>query len=128
MAEQKIRADPDFRHAQPVDEHRPDEHFRIPAGQLRREANDRRALEAGLLERLQLLRLRHQQRRRLVGPDDARRMRVEGHHDGGRAMLAGDPAHAIEDLAMTAMQAVEIAQRQHRPASSAAAADRRENG
>ena len=91
-----------------------DERFRIPARQLRREAHDRRALHAGRGDRLELLRLGHQQRRRLVGPDDARRMRIERHDDGRGAALAGDAAHAIEDLAMAAVHAVEVAEREHR--------------
>ena len=65
-------------------------------------------------DRLELLRRGHQQRRRLVGPDDARRMRIEGHHDGRGAALAGDAAHAIEDLAVAAVHAVEVAEREHR--------------
>ena len=92
----------------------PDERLRIPARQLRREPDDRRALHAGVGDGLELLRLGHQQRRRLVGPDDARRVRVEGHHDRRRAALAGDAAHAIEDLAMAAVHAVEVAEREHR--------------
>ena len=75
--------------------------------------------------RLELLRLGHQQRRRLVGPHDARRMRIEGHDDGGGAALAGDAAHAIEDLAMAAMHAVEVAERQHRLRPARRAAGRR---
>ncbi len=65
-------------------------------------------------ESFQLLRLRHQERRRLVGTDDAWRMRVEGHHHGGDAAFAGDAAEAIEDLAVAAVQPVEISERQHR--------------
>ena len=115
MAEQKVRAYPDFGDPQPVHENRPHEHFRVPARQLTGEADDGRALETGLLERIQFLRLRHQQRRRLVWPDHARRMGVEGHHHCRRAVLVADPADTVENLAVAAMQAVEIAQRQHRP-------------
>ena len=45
-------------------------------------------------------------------------MRIERHDDGCRGTLAGDAAHAIEDLAMTAVQPVEIAEGEHglRPA------------
>jgi hypothetical protein len=73
-----------------------------------------RALGSGLGDRLELLRLRHQKRRRLVGPDHARRMGIEGHDHGGRAALVGDALHAIENLAVSAMQAVEVAEREHR--------------
>ena len=114
VAEQEVRADPDFGDAQPVDEHGAHERFGLPVRQLGREAHDRGALHAGVGDRLELLRLGHQQRRRLVGPDHARRMRVEGHDDGGRAALFGDAPHAIENLAVSAVQAVEVAEREHR--------------
>ena len=58
----------------------------------------------------------HQQRRRLVGPDDARRVRIEGHHDRRRALLAGLAADALDDLLVAAVQAVEVAERDDRPA------------
>ena len=68
----------------------------------------------GPMQRLEPLRLRHQQRRRLVRPDDARRMRVEGHRHRRAAMLGGAALHALDDLEMPAVQAVEVAERQHR--------------
>jgi hypothetical protein len=113
-AEQEIRADPHLADVQPVDQHVADEGFRIPVRQLGREADDRRALHAGVGNRFELLRRRHQERRRLVRADDARRVRVEGHHHRRRSALAGDTADPLEDLAMPAMDAVEVAQRQHR--------------
>ena len=116
MAEEKIRADPHFGDMQPVDQHRPHERLGIPLRELRREPHNRDALAARLLERFELLRLRHEQRRGLVGPDDARRMRVEGHDDGGGDVFDGDPAQALEDFAMAAVQPVEVAEREHRAA------------
>ena len=113
-AEQKVRAYPDFGDVQPVHEHGADEHFRIPPREIRREADDRGAVHAGVGDRLELLLLGHQQRRRLVGPHDPRRVRVEGHDDGGRAALAGDPPHAIENLAVAAVHTVEVAEREDR--------------
>ena len=65
-------------------------------------------------ERLELLILGHQQRRRLVGPQHPRRMRLEGHRRGRAAALAGAPPDAVDDLHVPAMQPVEIPQRQHR--------------
>jgi hypothetical protein len=41
-------------------------------------------------------------------------MRVEGHDHGGGVTLAGDAAQPIEDLAVSAVEAVEIAEREHR--------------
>ena len=114
VAEEKIGADPHLRHVQPVGQHDADERLGIPARQLGREAHDRRAVHAGGGQRLELLRLRHQQRRRLVRPHDARRMRIEGHDHRGGAVLAGDAADSLEDLAVAAMDAVEIPQRKNR--------------
>ena len=68
----------------------------------------------GAAERLELLIRRHQQRRRLVGPEHARRMRIEGHRRGRAAALAGAPPHAIDDLHVAAVQPVEVAEREHR--------------
>ena len=114
MSEEEIGPHPHLGDAQPVDQHRPHERLGIPAGQVRREADDRDAIDAGALERLELLRLGHEQRRRLVGPDDARRVRVEGHHDRRGVPLIRNARKAIEDLAVAAVQAVEVAERQHR--------------
>ncbi len=114
VAEEEIGADPYLRDVQPVDQRRPDERFRIPPRQIGGEAHDGRPLEAGLRERAELLLDRHQQRRRLVGTDHPRRMRIERHHHRGRAVLIGDAPHAIEDLAMAAVQPVEVPQREHR--------------
>ena len=65
-------------------------------------------------ERLELLLRRHQQRRRLVGAEDARRMRIEGHRGGRAAALARAPPHAVDDLHVPAVQAVEVPEREHR--------------
>ena len=86
----------------------------VPLRQLVREPHHRHALHAGAVQRLEPLRLGHQQRRRLVGPDDPRRMRIEGHRHRRAAMLGGAALHALDDLEMAAVQAVEVAERQHR--------------
>jgi hypothetical protein len=41
-------------------------------------------------------------------------MRIERHDDGGGAALAGDALEPIENLAVPAVHAVEVAERQHR--------------
>ncbi len=115
VSEQEVRADPDLRDPEPVDEHGLDEGLRVPARHLEREAHDRGAMQAGVGEGVDLLRLRHQQRRRLVGADDAGRVRIEGHDHRRRAALAGDAADAVEDLAMPAVQPVEVAEGEDRP-------------
>ena len=66
-----------------------------------------------LAERVDPLLLRHQQRRRLVGADDLRRVRIEGHRHGDAAVLDGAALHALDDLEMSAVQAVEVAEREH---------------
>ena len=114
VAEQEVRADPHFRDTQPVDEHRAHERLGIPLRQLVREPHDRHARNPGPMQRLEPLRLGHQQRRRLVGPDDPRRMRVEGHRHRRAAVLGGAALDALDDLEMPAVQAVEVAERQHR--------------
>src|SRR6266487_4244295 len=119
VSEKKIRAHPHFADAKPVDENRPNESFRIPARELRCEADDRRALHAGIRYGFQLLFLRHQQRGRLVWSDDPRRMGIESHHDRRGAALAGHSLDPVENLAMPAVHAVEVAQGEDRvrPAS-----------
>ena len=66
------------------------------------------------MQRLEALRLGHQQRGRLVRPDDARGMRVEGHRHRRAAVFGGAAFHAIDDLLMSAVQAVEVAEGQDR--------------
>src|SRR3954451_4615477 len=114
VAEQKIRADPDFRDAQPLDEHGADEALRIPARQLWREADDGGALDVRGGDRFELLRLGHQERWRLVRPHDPRRMRIERHHDRRGTALGGDPAEAVENLPVAAVYPVEVPEREHR--------------
>ena len=66
------------------------------------------------MERLEPLRFGHEQLRRLVRPQDARRMRIEGHRHRRAAVLGSATPDALDDLEMAAMQAVEIAERQNR--------------
>src|SRR5204862_3818536 len=107
------RADPHLGDAQPFDQDGAHELIRIPSRQLVREANDRDGVDAAAVERLETLVLRHQQRRRLVGPHHPRWMRVEGHRHRGAAMLGGAATDALDDLEMSAMKAVEVAEGEH---------------
>ena len=50
----------------------------------------------------------------LSGRTHARRMRIEGHRGRRAAALAGAAPHAVDDLHVPAVQAVEVAERQHR--------------
>jgi hypothetical protein len=77
------------------------------------EAYDGNAVDPGPLQGLELLFLRHEQRRRLVRTDDTRRVRIEGQHERRAAALERDASDPLDDLHMTAVEAVEIAQRQH---------------
>src|SRR5439155_2069731 len=113
VAEQEVRAHPHLGHVQPLDEHRPNEHFGIPPRQRPRESHDRGAVHAGGGDRFELLCFGHQQRLRLVGTDDAWRVRIERYYGGRGAALAGYAADAMENLAMPAMDPVEIAARVH---------------
>jgi hypothetical protein len=79
----------------------------------RREANDGRSAHPRPREPLELLRLRHQQRGCLRRAHNARGVRVEGQHDRRHRALGRDAGHPLQDLHVPAMQAVEIAQRQH---------------
>ena len=114
MPEQEVRAHPDFGHVQPLDEHRAYERLRIPPRQLRRESDDRHTVHAAARERLELLLVRHQQRRRLVGPDDLRGMRIERHRHRRRSTLFGPAPHALDDFQVATMHAVEIAEGEYR--------------
>ena len=111
VAEEEIGADPHLRHAQPLDKDVANERLGIPLRELGREAHDGRALDAGLFERLEFLSLRHDERRRFVGSDDTRRVRIEGHHHRRGAPFAGDAAQPFENLAVAAVHAVEVAER-----------------
>ena len=55
----------------------------------------------------------HQQARRLVGTNHARRVGLKGHHDRRGAALDSDALEPLEDLAMAAMHAVEVAEGQN---------------
>ena len=111
VPEQEVGADPDLSDVEPLDQHGPDECLGIPQRQLAREPDDRDSLHASAPERLELLRSRHEQRWRLVGPQHARRMRIERHRGGRAGTFAGAAPHAIDDLHVPAMQTVEVAQR-----------------
>src|SRR4051812_46763810 len=41
-------------------------------------------------------------------------MRLEGHRDGGSVAFVGDPPHALDDLQVAPVHAVEVAQCEHR--------------
>ena len=114
VAEEKVRSNPHLRDPQPVHQHRPDERFRVPFRQLAREPHDCHAADARAMKRLEPLRFGHEQLRCLVRPQDARRMRIEGHRHRRAAMLGSTTPDALDDLEVTAMQAVEIAERQNR--------------
>ncbi len=114
VPEQEVGPHPHFSDPHPVHQHAADERFGIPLRHLVRKAHDRRTLDAGPRDRLEPLGGRHQERRRFVGPDDARRMRIEGHHGWGGTALVRDAADAVQDLPVAAMHAVEVAERQHR--------------
>ena len=114
VAEQEIGADPHFGDVQPFDEHRAHEALGIPGRQLVCEVDDRNALHAGTAERLELLLGRHQERRRLVRPQHARRVRIEGHRRGRSCPLAGAAPHPVDDLHVTAVQPIEVPERDHR--------------
>ena len=78
-----------------------------------RELNDCDALHARTRQRFDLLFLGHQQRRRFVGPKDARRMRLEGHRCRRAATLPRAPTHTVDDLHVPTMKPIEVSERQH---------------
>jgi hypothetical protein len=77
-------------------------------------AHDRASLDPGFSQRLEFLIQRHQEGRRLVRAHDARGMRVESQHERRPAPFGGHAPDALDDFAVTAMEAVEITKRQHR--------------
>src|SRR4029434_992483 len=114
VAKQKVGSNPNLRHPQPVHQHGPNERLRVPLRQLASESHDGHTADARAMERLEPLAFRHQQLRCLVRPQNARWMRIEGHRHRRAAMLGGATPDALADLAMAAMQTVEIAERQNR--------------
>ena len=114
VAEEKVGANPDFGHVQPLHQYRANERLRVPLRKLWREPDNRHAVHPAARQRVELLLIGHQQRGRLIGPNDLRRVRIEGHRDGRRAALFGSPTHSLDDLQMTAMHPIEIAERQSR--------------
>src|SRR5688572_27936018 len=52
VPEEEVRTHPDFRHMQPVDEHRAHEHLRLPLRELTREPHHRDGVDARAVERL----------------------------------------------------------------------------
>ena len=115
-AEQEIGANPHLGDAQPLHQHAAHEVIGLPLRHLAGEADHRRALHTGARQRIELLRLGHQQRRRLVGTEDAGRMRIERQHHAGAGAFGGAALDALDDLDVAAMQAVEVAEREHRRA------------
>ena len=67
-----------------------------------------------LRERLDPLIERHDERGRFVGPDDPGRVRIERDDERQRHALACLTNHALDDLQMAAVQAVEIPERHDR--------------
>jgi hypothetical protein len=66
------------------------------------------------MQRVETLRFRHQQWWCFVRPDDPRRVRIEGHRHWRAAVFGGAALHPIDDLLVSTVQAVEVAERQHR--------------
>ena len=73
------------------------------------EGQHQRGIEAGLRQKFQLARCGGEQLGRVGRPQDARRMRIEGHRHGTRARLLRAAHHLPEHGAVRAVHAIEVA-------------------
>jgi hypothetical protein len=94
---------------QPVDEHAGDEVLRGPGGHVAVEGQREHVVDAALLEQLGAHLDGGQRRRRVLGTQHRHRVRVEGHRDHREPALVRDLPRAGEHVAVTEVDAVEVA-------------------
>ena len=87
--------------------------LRALAGEVAREGLLDDGVEAELGEQARLHRRRRQEEQRHVRAEDGARMRLEGQHQRRHAAPVGFLARALEHRLVAAMDAVEIADRDH---------------
>src|SRR6202035_3056267 len=91
------------------------EAIRAPGAQLLGERDDHHSLGPACCEQLDAVVETAEQRRAARRIDDAARMRVEGDRDGGHGASGGRCADAPQQTLMADVDAVETADRHHRP-------------
>ncbi len=94
------------------------ETIRAPRAQLTGERDDHHALGAGTAEQLDAIDEAAEQRRATGRIDDASRMRVERDRDRGHRGADRGTADAPEESLMPDVNAVEAADRHHRPGAA----------
>ena len=112
-AEMEIEADHDRGDREALDQDLPHEILGRQTRQRRIETHDDRPVEARHGEQPQLGGLVAQPEYRLVRPEDGARMRLEGQHDGLAPERAGARQRHVDDGAVAAVDAFEIADRDH---------------
>jgi hypothetical protein len=113
LAEAEVIADDEVARAETLHQNPFDEFFRRQAGQFAAEVQHVHLVDTAGFEQGQLFAQAGQARRRLIGREEFARVRFEGHYRAGQAMLASRGREAFEQGAMSAMQAVEVADGQH---------------
>ena len=95
MAEVEVLADDHHTGLQAAHEHPVDERLRALRCLVLVERHDHDRVDAGRLQQLELLLGTGQQPRRRLGPHDARRMTIEGHHHRLRTEIIGHDKYDI---------------------------------
>ena len=113
VAEVEVVAFVHLARMQRVHQHLPREVVRRHQRQVAREWQHQHGIDAGLLQQLQLDLKRREQLGRNVGPQDAQRMRLEGHHHGLASDGVGALGHVPHHLLVRHVYAVEVADAHH---------------
>jgi hypothetical protein len=118
-AEAKIAADEQPAHPEAAHQHVFHEALGGQGGETRVEARDVHVLDAGLRQKLQLVAQPREARRCSLGGEKFAGMRFESQYAGSELGFACPGNHAIDERAMAAVHAVEVADRQRTPAPGA---------
>ncbi len=113
VAEAKVEADHDVADAEPAREHVVDEALGRFGHQMPIERQDVQVIDPEPGQEARLDPQRGQSRRRLLRRQDLARMRLEGDHAERRAEVAGPRPRGLDQGAVAAVHAVEIADRDH---------------
>src|SRR6185437_5777328 len=116
MAEDEIIAHHRMAEAQPADQHLVDEGLGAALGEIAIEMEREQQIDAERLDAPRLHAEGGQAKGRVLRPEDAARMRLEGEDGRGHAQAARDRTGLADDPLMAEMDAVEVALRDHRAA------------
>ena len=114
LAEEKIIADDDVARCQPLDQHLLDELVGRQRCKRLVERQHHHDIDAQILQALQLQGERRKMEMRLVGLEEFTRVRLEHDHPAGRIQCCRTLEHFRDERLVTAMDAIEVADCQHR--------------